>query len=223
MSPARSIPHKLRSTFLSGLVVVLPVLVCIVIVTWLIRIAESFFGAIPRLLLPDGWYFPGLGILIALVVIMLVGMFLHAWLFNRLVERGEHLLERIPVIKTLYMGARDLLGFFSHSGESGEDLKHVVLVEVQKDIHTIGFVTANDVAEDFPELLDQRDENDRIVAVYLQMGYQVGGYTIYVPASRVRRLDMSVEDALRVVLTANVNRPHRLGEHDKAEPPGEGA
>lgn len=214
MSPARSVAQKLWSTFLSGLAVVLPVLVCVVIVAWLIQIAESFFGAIPRLLLPEGWYFPGLGILIALAVIMLVGTFLHAWLFSRLIERGEHLLERIPVIKTLYVGARDLLSFFSHRGESS-DLKHVVLVELQEDIHAIGFVTADNAAQDFPELRSGHDEADRVVAVYLQMGYQVGGYTLYVPASRVQRLDISVEDALRVVLTANVNRPRRVTKHER--------
>lgn len=211
MNPGRSIGQKLRSTFLSGLVVVLPILVCLVIIAWLIQIAESFFGAIPRLLLPDGWYFPGLGILIAIVVIMLVGTFLHAWLFSRLVERGERLLERIPVFKTLYASARDLLDFFSHRGDSS-DLKHVVLVELQENMHTIGFVTADSVVEDFPELQNQHGQEEPVVAVYLQMGYQLGGYTIYVPASRIQRLNIPVEDALRVVLTANVNRPRRVDE-----------
>lgn len=207
-----TVVRTLWNTFLSGLLVVLPALVSIVVIAWLIRIAESIFGAIPRLLLPPGWYFPGLGILLAIVVIMLVGAFLHAWLFHRLVERGERLLARIPVIKTLYQGVRDLLSFFSGAGQNG-DLKHVVLVELQEGVHAIGFVTADNAGEDFPELQHGGEEGN-IVAVYLQMGYQVGGYTIYLPASRVRRLDISVEDALRVVLTANVNRPRRVERHD---------
>lgn len=201
------------NTFLSGLLFVLPVLVCIVVIGWLIQIAESIFGTVPRLLLPQSWYFPGLGILFAIVVTLLVGAFLHAWLFNRLLERGERLLARIPIIKTLYQGVHDLLGFFSRSGRNGGELKRVVLVELQEGVHTIGFVTAENAVEDFPELRHAGEEED-MVAVYLQMGYQLGGYTLYLPASRVRRLDIPVEDALRVVLTANVNRPRRMERHN---------
>lgn len=197
--------------------VVFPLLVCIVVVVWIVRTAESIFGAIPRLLFPPEWYFPGLGILIAVAVILAVGMFLHAWVFSRLIQSGERLLGRIPLFKTLYNGVRDLLGFFSGGGEKN-DLKHVVLVELQKDIHAIGFVTASDAGQDFPEM--HRDDDEPIVAVYLQMGYQVGGYTLYVPASRVRPLDIPVEEALRVVLTANVAHPQsERGERKKGTSP----
>lgn len=203
-----TVVRTLRNTFFSGLLVVLPILLSIAFIAWLFRIAESIFGGIPRLLLPVGWHFPGLGILCAVVVILLVGAFMHAGTFNRLVDRGERLLVRIPIIKTLYQGVRDLLGFFSSTGKSG-DLKHAVLVELGESVHMIGVVTTECAEEDFPELRHSGEE-DNIIAVYIQTSYQLGGYTIYLPASRVRRLDIPVEDALSVALTANMKRPRRV-------------
>lgn len=201
----RSMVQRLWRMFLGGLVAVLPLAITIAVLVWLVRAAESYFGGIARVVLPADWYVPGLGVALAIGVVLLVGLLLNAWLVSRLVALGERVLERIPLVKTLYTALRDLLRFFSRAGE-GDDLKHVVSVEVQPDVHVIGFVTDDDAGRGLPELA--RDD-DRLVSVYLPMGYQVGGYTLYLPASRLRPLDLSIEEAMRVVLTAGVNRPRR--------------
>lgn len=206
----RSFLVRLWRMFLAGLVAVLPLAITISVVVWLVRAAESFFGGIARVVLPAGWYLPGLGVVLAIAVVLVVGLLLNAWLVSRLVAVGERVLERIPLVKTLYSALRDLLRFFAQSGE-GEDIKHVVSVEVQPDVHLIGFVTDDDAGRGLPELA--RDD-DRLVAVYLPMGYQVGGYTLYLPAGRLRSLDLSIEEAMRVVLTAGVNRPRRGGSKE---------
>lgn len=193
-------------TFLSGLATVLPVAVTVYVVVWLAGAAESLFGGMARQVLPAGWYVPGVGLLMALAIVFLVGAFLNAWLFSRLVAVGERVLERIPVVKTVYGGLRDLSRFLSRTG-ADSDLRKVVSVELQADVHVIGFVTDDDAGRGLPELA--RDDDDRLVAVYLPMGYQVGGYTLYLPRSRLQPLDLSVEEAMRVVLTAGVNRPRR--------------
>lgn len=205
----RTLLQRLWRMFLGGLVAVLPLAITVAVVVWLVRAAESFFGGFARVVLPAGWYVPGLGVVLAIVVVLLVGLLLNAWLINRLVALGGRLLERIPLVKTLYTGVRDLLRFFARSGDSDE-IKHVVSVELQPDIHVIGFVTDDDAGRGLPELA--RDD-DRLVAVYLPMGYQLGGYTLYLPASRLRSLDLSIEEAMRVVLTAGVNRPRRDAAH----------
>jgi len=193
-------------TFLSGLATVLPAAITLYVVWWLVRTAESLFGGMARLVLPSGWYVPGIGFVMAVAIVFLVGAFLNAWLFGRLFRFGEHLLERIPLVKTLYTGVRDLLDFFARARKGG-DLQHVVSVELQPDVHVIGFVTDSDAGRGLPELA--RTAEDRLVAVYLPMGYQVGGYTLYLPVGRLTRLDLSVEEAMRVVLTAGINRPQR--------------
>jgi len=194
-------------TFLAGLAAVLPTALTIYVIVWLLRTAESAFGGLARLLLPTGWYVPGTGVLLAVVLVFAVGACLHAWLVSWLAGLGERALERIPVVKTVYTGIRDLTRFFSRGGE--HEARHVVSVEVQPGVHLVGFVTDERADEGLPELA--RDDGERLVAVYLPMGYQVGGYTLYLPASRLTTLELSVEEAMRVVLTAGVTRPHRGG------------
>jgi len=192
-------------TFLSGLATVLPVALTIYVVAWLLHAAESAFGGLARVILPHGWYLPGTGVLLAVVLVFAVGAFLNAWLVGRLIGLGERVLERIPFVKTVYTGIRDLTRFLSRSGEG--EARRVVSVEIQPDAHVIGFVTDDDAGAGLPELAEEGSE--RLVAVYLPMGYQVGGYTLYLPASRLTPLDLTVEEAMRVVLTAGVNRPRR--------------
>lgn len=196
-------------TFLAGLATLLPIAITLYAVWWLVAWAERFFGRLVRVILPADWYVPGIGVVIAIGAVFLFGAFLNAWLVSRLVALGEHLLERIPLVKTLYTGLRDLLRFMSRSGGS-KDLKHVVSIEIQPEVHVIGFVTDQNAGRSFPEL--SRDESDPLVTVYVPLGYQVGGHTLYLPASRLTEIDVSIEEAMRVVLTAGVNKPHRAGD-----------
>lgn len=200
--------QRLWRTFLSGLATVLPVGITLYLVWWLLEQAEALFGGVVRVILPVGWYFPGLGIVLAIGVVLLTGAFLNAWLFSRLVGVGEAMLSRIPLVKTVYAGLRDILNFLSRRGQES-DLKQVVSVEIQPEVHLIGFVTDNDVGQGLPELA--RDADDPLVSVYMPMGYQVGGYTLYLPNSRLKPLDLTIEQAMRVVLTAGVNRPQSAG------------
>lgn len=192
--------------FLAGLATLLPIALTLYAVWWLIGVSERLFGGLARALLPQGWYLPGLGVVLAVGMVFLFGAVLNAWIVARLVALGEYLLERIPLVKTLYTGLRDLLGFVSAGGQ-GSDLKSVVSVELQQGVHAIGFVTDKDAGTAMPELATGTD--DPLVAVYLPLGYQIGGHTLYLPASRLTPLDLPVEEAMRVVFTAGVNRPRR--------------
>lgn len=199
-------------TFLSGLVTVLPLAVTVYLIYWLGRLGESAFGGFARLLLPEGWYVPGFGVLLAAVAIFAVGLFMQQVVFSRLVEIAEGLLARIPVVKTIYTAVRDTVDFIS-SASRRRDLKRVVLVELQENTHVIGFVTDDQPAEVLPELVGEGEEKGGIslVSVYMPMSYMVGGYTVYLPSDRLKPIDISIEEAMRVALTAGVNRPRRAG------------
>jgi len=208
---------RLWRTFLSGLVAVLPLAVTVWLIYWLGRLAESAFGGFARLLLPEGWYVPGFGILLAAIAIFAIGVFMQQVVFSRLVEFAEELLGRIPVIKTVYTAVRDTLDFITRASQR-RDLKRVVLVELQDKTHVIGFVTDDEPTDVLPELIKDGDESgsDPMVSVYMPMSYMVGGYTAYLPSSRVKPVDISIEEAMRVALTAGVNRPRRsVGAHDQ--------
>lgn len=197
-------------TFLSGLVAVLPLAITLYLIYWLGHLAESAFGGFARLLLPDGWYVPGFGILLAAAAIFAIGMFMQQVVFSRLVEYTEELLARIPIVKTVYTAIRDTLDFLTRASQRS-DLKRVVMVELQADIRVIGFVTDDHTAEVLPEIVHDPGEHDEnpLVSVYMPMSYMIGGYTLYLPSSRLTPIDISIEEAMRVALTAGVNRPHR--------------
>lgn len=199
-------------TFLSGLVAVLPLAITLYLIYWLGRLAESAFGGFARLLLPDDWYVPGLGILLAAAVIFAIGVFVQQVVFSRLVAIAEDLLSRIPVVKTVYNTVRDTLDFISNASQR-RDLKRVVLIELQDKVRVIGFVTDDQADQVMPELAADREEEggSPLVSVYLPMSYMVGGYTVYLPSDRLTPLDIPIEEAMRVALTAGVNRPRRAG------------
>lgn len=200
-------------TFLSGLVAVLPLAITLYLIYWLGRLAESAFGGFARLLLPDGWYVPGFGVLLAAAAIFAIGVFVQQVVFSRVVDIAEELLSRIPVVKTVYNTVRDTLDFITNASRR-RDLKRVVLVEVQDKMHLIGFVTDDRADQVMPELQGERDQEEggsHLVSVYMPMSYMVGGYTVYLPSDRLTPLDISIEEAMRVALTAGVNRPRRAG------------
>jgi uncharacterized membrane protein len=97
--------------------------------------------------------------------------------------------------------------YFS-STQQRSDLKQVVMVSIA-DTRALGFVTGEHI-KDMPGI----SLSDDIVAVYMPMSYQLGGYTLYVPRARVEPVDLSIEDAMRRVLTAGLSKsasrqPHR--------------
>jgi len=199
-------PHplaRLWRTFLTGLVAVIPLGVTLYVVYWLFSAADSLFSGIGQRLLPPGWYFPGLGLVIAVLVVLGMGAILNVWVFGRLtLNVGSRLLERIPLVKTVYSGVRDLMLFVSRTPDS--DSRHVVLVTLPGDIRLIGFITDWEPAQAVPEL--SVGDGERVLAVYLPMSYQIGGYALFLPERCLQRIEMSVEAAMRMVLTAGMNR-----------------
>jgi len=195
---------RLWRTFLTGLVAIIPLRVTGYLVYWLFTAADSLFSGIGEALLPPGWYFAGLGLIVAVLAVLALGAVLNAWVFGRLMLRlGTRLLERIPLIKTVYGGVRDLMLFVARPPDA--DTRHVVLVTLPGDIRLIGFITDTAPEQAVPELA--LDDGETVLAVYLPMSYQIGGYTLYVPERCLQRLEMPVEVGMRMVLTAGMNRP----------------
>jgi uncharacterized membrane protein len=190
----------LSRTFLQGLIVFLPISVTLAIIYWLAAITEDMLGALVKLFIPDERYTKGLGMLIGIVLIFATGLMMKTWVTRRLLAHAEALMDRIPVVKSIYGSIRDLASFFSKHGARGR-FQHVVTVSIADNMRLVGFVTR----ENTTELPDTGGVKEEIVGVYLPMSYQIGGYTIFVPRSAVERMEMSMEDAMRFVLTAGMS------------------
>jgi len=190
--------RSLRNIFLTGLAFVLPIVVTVWFVWWVGTSFETLLGGLYKFLFGETLYFPGLGILLGLALTFSVGLMTKAWLFRSVFAGWDRLLNRIPLIKTVYGAVQDFMQFISGQNESKFD--RVVLIELEQPaVKLMGFVTRDDF-EQFPDLA-----GDDEVAVYLPMSYQVGGYTLLMPRSQLQVVDMPAEDALRFVLTAGLS------------------
>ena len=194
--PKRNSPWShVGRIFLTGLLTVLPLIVTVYFVLWVLSMLEHFFGAQVLLLIPDQWYRTGMGLVVAIVVVFLVGVLMHALLFRQLFRRAEKLLLEIPLVRSVYAALRDLLGLFA---EHKEPLQ-VVALDLPGNLRVLGFVTRSDFS-DAPPGIARADE----VAVYLPMSYQIGGYTVLVPRSACTPIEMPREEAMKFILTAGL-------------------
>lgn len=190
--------RRLWNTFLKGLAAVLPVALTIYLVFWLGKTAESFLGEPLRAILPRGQYWPGLGLIAGFIFILLAGVLVDAYVVRRFIRYGESLLARIPIVKTIFGALKDFTRFLPAGGK-GRDLKRVVTWSFG-GARLVGFVTEEQVNE---QLLGAGAEE--VVAVYFPMSYQIGGYTLYLHKSELQETDLSVEEAMRLVLIGGVS------------------
>lgn len=193
--------RRLWNTFLKGLAAVLPVALTVYVVFWLAKTVESVLSGPLRAWLPEDRYWPGLGLLAAFILILLVGLLVDAYIVRRLFRYGEAVLARIPIVKTIFGAFKDFSRFLPAGGK-GRDLKRVVLWRMG-GAQLVGFVTEEQVN---PKLFGASGED--LVAVYFPMSYQIGGYTLYLPKDELRETELSVEEAMRLVLIGGVTSHH---------------
>lgn len=181
---------------LKGLLTILPISLTLYFTWWLGMTAETLLSGPLKLLLPVDVYRPGMGLVAGLLLLAMVGLLVNAYLVRRLFELGEALLLRVPVVKTVFAALRDLTGLM-RVGDTGGELQRVVMVDFGPG-RVIGFVTQENAT------LPGVESDDSLVAVYLPMSYQIGGYTVYLPRERILPTDLSVEAAMRIVLTGGL-------------------
>jgi len=190
--------RKLRNALLRGLIVVLPIGLTLWLLWWLATGTESMLQQVILLAIPPEHYQPGMGIVAAVILLLAAGTAVNAYIVRRMLARWEHFLDRIPVVKTIYGASRDFMKLLPAGGRR-RDLKRVVLARFG-DAQIIGFVTRDDASE-----LGIVPASDDLLAVYFPMSYQIGGYTALLPRSTVVPLDLSVETAMRMVLTGGMS------------------
>lgn len=189
--------RRLWNTFLKGLVAVLPVTLTVYLVYWLGSTAESILSGPLRALLPADRYWPGLGLVVGFLLVLLVGVLVNAYMVRYLLRIGESFLARIPIVKTIFGAFKDITQFLPAGGKE-RDLKRVVLWR-WGSAQLLGFVTEEHVS---PRLFG--GDSSGIVAVYFPMSYQIGGYTLYLPVEELTETDLSVQEAMRMALIGGV-------------------
>ncbi|MGA2707592.1 MAG: DUF502 domain-containing protein [Steroidobacteraceae bacterium] len=192
--------RKILTLTMSGLVTVLPVALTVYVIWWVVHTLEEWLrrAMIALDIVSPAHYWPGLGLIAGFMLLLAVGSLVNAYAGKIFLKYWDDFLGRIPFVKTLYGGFRDVLSLLPSGSGEKRDLQRVVLARFG-EVHAIGFVTREDV----PAVLNSHG-GQGWVTVYFPMSYAFGGYTIYLPRDHLEPLDISVEDAMRLAITAGL-------------------
>lgn len=181
--------------FKRGLIALAPVAISLAIVIWLLRTLEDIFR-VPLIWLIGDKYFPGLGLLVAIVFIFFVGVIINNFLIQRMTGLLDRLFARIPLFKTVYNSIADVMNYFKPKEK--EERGKVVTVDID-GVRFLAIMTREDFS-DLPEGVGEEGE----VTVFIPFSYQIGGFTAVVPRSKVKPIDMTVDQGMRFVVTAGM-------------------
>jgi uncharacterized membrane protein len=199
-SPFAFTIRHIVAIFLQGLFALLPLIVTAIILGWLGLTAERTLGRAIKWIVPkavEHLYIPGMGVLAGIITIFLFGLLINIYGVPKLIHWGELLIGRVPLVKTIYGGVRDLLGYFSSPGSEGSVSKVVIVTFGDSGIKAVGLLTRENF-DDLPEGLGGAG----YVVVYFPYSYQIGGFSMLVPRESVQPIDMGLEDAMRYIVTA---------------------
>ncbi len=188
----------LRRYLIAGLLVWLPLGATALVVKLLVGFMDRTLLLLPEHYQPEallGFTIPGLGLVLSLAVVVVTGAAVANLFGRKLVDGWEALLARIPLVRSIYGGAKQLAEtLFSSTGQS---FRKVVLVEFpRKGVWTVAFLTGTAIGE------AQRKTGRDVVNIYVPTTPNpTGGYFIMVPREEVVELDMSVDEGLKMIIS----------------------
>lgn len=191
---------KIYKYFFRGLITVLPVALTL----YLLYIFLAWTEKLTLWLLSPligSFYLPGMGLVSGVLIILLIGYLVSKPKVRQWLAFAELPFTNLPVVKSIYSSLKSFADYFSPTGKQGEQ-SVVILRMPGHGLEIVGLVTRRD----FSDLPDGFLPGER-VAVYLPMGYMIGGYTVFVPLEWVQPINMSVEEAMRSSLIAWMARP----------------
>ena len=194
---------NLRRYLVAGVLVWLPILATVWVVSFVLHLMDLTLKILPPAFRPEalvGFSLPGVGAVFALIVVLLTGLLVTNLIGRRLIVYGEELLNRIPLVGTVYGGVKSFAeSVFSQSAA----FRKVVMIEYPRaGAWSIGFLTAEDV----PEVSERLGEPH--VAVYVSAALNAtAGWLVILPRRQVVELDMSVDSAMKMIITCGVVVP----------------
>jgi uncharacterized membrane protein len=199
-----------RASFFAGLAIVLPGVITLAVVKWLFGTVSSFTDTLlfflpywlgPKAIYQDGvsgpvfWYWSVLALLLAVVLVSVVGVLARYYFGKRLIAWADNLMLRVPVLNKIYGTIKQVDEAFTSGKRSS--FKTVVLVEYPREgIYSVGFIT-NEQADEVRKKTDKK-----CVCVFIPTTpIPTGGFLIIVPEEKIIKLDMSVADGLKYIIS----------------------
>ena len=186
---------KLYKYFFRGLITILPLALTLYLLFVMLAWMETLTLWILRPLFGD-FYIPGMGLVVGMLGIVLIGYLVSNPRVRKALLFVELPFTNLPVVKSIYSSLKNFADYFAPHAESAQQV--VLLRMPGNELGIAGLVTRQSMAGLPAGLAELEDQ----VAVYLPMGYMIGGYTVFVPRAWVTQVDMSVEEAMRMALIA---------------------
>jgi uncharacterized membrane protein len=204
--------NALRKWLFSGLLVLVPLIVTLWVLDWVVGTLDSTLNILPRSWHPDAWlgfHIPGLGVVFALVVVLSIGALASNIIGNKLVHWWHALLHRIPVVRSIYSGVKQISDtLFS---EKGNAFRQALLVPwPHQGMWTIAFLTGGPQGDLLERLQAQPGmaPAEEFLSVYVPTTPNpTGGYFVLVRARDCVPLAMSVDEALTYIVSMGVIVP----------------
>lgn len=199
---------RIRNYFLTGLVVVGPVTITLYIAWYVIGLVDAWVKPyIPRIYNPDYYLqipVPGAGLLFAFVMVTLIGALAANLLGRSLITAGEVMLDRTPIVRSVYKTLKQIFESVVTATGPEQPFQKVGLMEFPSPgIWAIVFVTGQASRE-----FSQVAPGEELVAVFMPTHLMPpSGFTVFVPRRKVTIVDMKVEDAAKIILSAGMVTP----------------
>ncbi|MBI5419013.1 MAG: DUF502 domain-containing protein [Deltaproteobacteria bacterium] len=192
----------LKKSFITGIFVIVPLVISVALLVWFFQKADALFSpvidGIVRVMVPGAVHIPGTGILAGLVIILLVGLFARNVVGERVLAALDLLINKIPGYRTIYSTIKQLTDAFSP--ESTRSFKEVLLVEYPKEnSFALGFRTGT-----------VEKDGKRLAVVFVPTNHLYLGEVLFLPEERVSRLEMSVEQAVRLLVSGGIASPKTI-------------
>ena len=201
---------SIRKYLIAGLLVWVPIGVTVLVIKLLVDIMDRSLLLLPPTWRPDallGFHVPGLGVVLSVLVVIATGVIAANLLGRRLVALWESLLARIPLVRTIYLGAKQVVETVLSA--SNQSFRKVLLIEYpRRGLWCLAFQTGTGLGE-----LESRTGKD-VVAVFVPTTPNpTSGFVLVVPREDVIELDMSVDEGLKLIISMGVAVPEwRKGE-----------
>lgn len=195
---------RLRRYLVAGILVWVPLAVTYLLLKFAVNIMDRTLLLIPAPYRPDallGFHVPGLGVILAVVVLLLTGLLAANFVGRAFVGGWESLMDRIPFVRAIYSGAKNFAELvFSDSSQS---FKKVLLIEYpRKGVFSLAFQTATDLGE------VQGRTGDEVVCCFVPTTPNpTSGLIIIVPKKDIIVLDMDIDEALKMIISLGVVIP----------------
>src|SRR4051812_40840231 len=180
--------------FINGILTIVPIILVVYVIYKTFLFLDGLLGNSLRPYLQDD-YIPGIGLLTTVILITLLGWMSTKYVTGKIIKLIDYLLEKIPVVKTIYSVIKDTVQSFL--GDKKSFSKVALVVIPGTEMKSIGFITSEQLEDFFSPLKDH-------VAVYIPQTFQVAGFTFLIPKEQVEIIDVKPEEAMKFVLSGGM-------------------